>query len=100
MASLTPKVIGGRTYYYVRECQRVDGKPKIVKTTYLGSLDHILEALSQAQTPLRPQSARLASFGDIAALYDQAQQIGLVELWSTTIILQGQRQLKLTVAPV
>ena len=29
MASLTPKVIGGRTYYYVRECQRVDGKPKI-----------------------------------------------------------------------
>jgi len=80
MASLTPKAIGGRTYYYARECQRVDGKPKIVKTTYLGSLDHILTALAQAKTPLRPKGARLASFGDIAALYDQAQQIGLVEL--------------------
>src|SRR6266404_232814 len=80
MASLTPKVIGGRTYYYARECQRVDGKPRIVKTTYLGSLDHILEALSQAKTPLQPKSARLASFGDVAALYDQAQQIGLVQL--------------------
>jgi len=80
MASLTPKIIGGRTYYYARECQRVDGKPKIVKTTYLGSLDHILEALSQTQAPLRPQTARLASFGDVAALYDQAQQIELVEL--------------------
>src|SRR5712692_699787 len=80
MASLTPKVIGGRTYYYARECQRVDGKPKIVKTIYLGSLDHILAALSQAKTPLQPKSARLASFGDVAALYDQAQQIGLVEL--------------------
>ena len=80
MASLTPKVIRGRTYYYARECQRVDGKPKIVKTTYLGSLDHILESLSQAKTPLRPQTARLASFGDVVALYDQAQQIGLVDL--------------------
>ena len=69
-----PKSIHGRTYYYARECQRVDGKPKIVKTTYLGSLDHILQALTQAQTPLPPQTARLASFGDVAALYDQAQQ--------------------------
>ncbi len=80
MASLTAKVIARRTYYYARECQRVDGKPKIVKTTYLGSLDHILEALSQAKTPLQPKNVRLASFGDVAALYDQAQQIGLVEL--------------------
>jgi len=80
MASLTPKVIKGRTYYYARQCQRVDGKPKIVRTTYLGSLDHILQAVAQAQTPPQPQSARLASFGDAAALYDQAQQLGLVEL--------------------
>ena len=80
MASLTPKVIKGRTYYYARQCQRVDGKPKIVRTTYLGSLDHILQAVALAQTPPQPQSARLASFGDAAALYDQAQQLGLVEL--------------------
>ncbi len=90
MASLTPKVIGGRTYYYARECQRVDGKPKIVKTTYLGSLDHILAALSQAKTPLQPKSARLASFGDVAALYDQAQQIGLVELIDAQIPKRDQ----------
>jgi transposase len=90
MASLTPKVIGGRTYYYVRECQRVDGKPRIVKTTYLGSLDHILEALSQAKTPLRPQTARLASFGEVAALYDQARQIGLVELIDAQIPKRDQ----------
>jgi transposase len=80
MPSLTAKSIHGRTYYYARQCQRVDGKPKIVNTTYLGSLDHILQALSEAQTPLPPQSARLASFGDGVALYDQAQQIGLVEI--------------------
>jgi transposase len=80
MASLTPKIIGGRTYYYARECQRVDGKPKIVQTIYLGSLDRILRALSLAKTPLQPKTARLSSFGDVVALYDQAQQIGLVEL--------------------
>jgi transposase len=80
MASLTPKTIAGRTYYYARECQRVNGKPKIVKTTYLGSLDHILQALAQAQAPLQPKTARLSSFGDVAALYDLARQIGLVEL--------------------
>jgi hypothetical protein len=31
MASLTPKTLKGRTYYYARECQRVNGKPKIGK---------------------------------------------------------------------
>jgi transposase len=80
MASLTPKVIKGRTYYYARQCERVDGKPKIVRTLYLGSLDRILQAVAQAQTPPQPLSARLASFGDAAALFDLAQQLGLVEL--------------------
>ncbi len=82
MASLTPKTVHGRTYYYARECQRVDGKPKIVKTVYLGSLDHILQAVTRAQQPRPPHSARLAHFGEIAALFDQARHIGLVELIS------------------
>ena len=32
MPSLTRKFIKGRPYYYVRHCQRIDGKPKIIKT--------------------------------------------------------------------
>ena len=78
MASLTAKILKGHTYYYARECQRVDGQPKIVKTVYLGSLEHIVQSVTQAQQPLPPQSARLASFGDVAALFDQAAKIGLV----------------------
>jgi transposase len=78
MASLTRKIIKGHAYYYARECQRVDGQPRIVKTTYLGSLDRLLEAVTGP--PPQPQSARLAHFGDVAALYDQARQLGLVEL--------------------
>src|SRR5881397_3745439 len=80
MPSLTRKIIKGRPYYYVRHCQRVDGQPKIVKTTYLGSLDNILQALDSAQTPPPPQTAEVLAFGDIAALYDQAVELDLVRL--------------------
>jgi transposase len=82
MASLTAKVIRGKTYYYARECQRVDGKPKIIRTIYLGSADDLIAATigqKQLQAP-KPVSVDIAAFGDVVALYDLAQQIGLVEL--------------------
>jgi len=82
MASLTAKVIHGKTYYYARECQRVNGKPRIVRTVYLGSADDLIAAAlkhRQDRTP-QPQSVDIAAFGDVAALYDLAQQIGLIEL--------------------
>jgi transposase len=80
MASLTAKVVRGKTYYYARECRRVDGKPKIVRTIYLGSADDLIAAAigrKQLQAP-KPVSVDIAAFGDVAALYDLAQQIGLV----------------------
>ena len=80
MASLTPKVIKGKTYYYARECRRVNGKPKIVRTTYLGSLDNIIAAVEGAREAPRPHSVEIASFGDVVALYDLAQNIGLAEI--------------------
>lgn len=82
MASLTAKVVHGKTYYYARECQRVNGKPKIVRTIYLGSADDLIAAAlkqRQGQAP-QPQSVDIAAFGDVVALYDLAQQVGLVEL--------------------
>ena len=82
MASLTAKVVHGRTYYYARECQRVNGKPKIVRTTYLGSADDLIAAalLRQEGHVPQPKAVEIASFGDVVALYDLAKQIGLVEL--------------------
>src|SRR5919198_2465510 len=80
MPSLTRKLINGRPYYYARWCQRVDGRPKIVKTAYLGPLENILQALESAQQPLSPHSAEVSHFGDVAALYDRAAQLGLIEL--------------------
>ena len=37
MASLYPKKIGGKTYWYLREMARVDGKPRMVSERYVGS---------------------------------------------------------------
>src|SRR3984893_10380612 len=82
LASLTAKIINGRTYYYARDCQRVNGKPKIVRTIYLGSANDLIAAATQqkAQQAPQPQAVDIAAFGDVGALYDLAQQIGLVEL--------------------
>ena len=81
MPSLTAKVIHGKTYYYLRECQRVNGRPKIVRTVYLGTPQKILAAVERApSTPQQHEAVEIADFGDVAALYDLAEQIGLVEI--------------------
>jgi transposase len=80
MPSLTAKVIHGKTYYYLRECQRVNGRPKIVKTVYLGTPQRILAAIEGASSAPQHESVDIAAFGDVLALYDLAEQIGLVGL--------------------
>ena len=74
MPSLTKKVIRGKPYYYLRECQRVNGHPKIVSTIYLGPPQSILDRL------MRPEPLRVAiyEFGASAAVWDMAQAIDLL----------------------
>jgi transposase len=74
MPSLTKKIVRGKPYYYVRESQRVNGKPKVVSTLYLGSLESILERL------LRPKPVEVAfqEFGGSAAVFSLAQALDVV----------------------
>jgi transposase len=78
MASIQRKIIHGRPYYYLVESRRVNGRPRPVVLQYLGSADSLLQRLQQPQ--LAPTRARLSHFGGVAALYDLAQQLHLVEL--------------------
>src|SRR2546422_11561249 len=50
---------GNKLYYYVVESARVDGKPRIVQQTYLGTADRLADLLkeSTAPVPCRPQPA-------------------------------------------
>jgi transposase len=76
MASLTKKVIRGRPYYYLRECRRVDGKPKIVWQQYLGSPAELVERLQGGGV----QHAVIREFGASAACFQIAQQLALVDI--------------------
>jgi len=74
MASLTKKIIRGKPYYYLRESKRVNGKPKIVSTIYLGPPQRLLDRL------LRPEPAKvaLAEFGAATAVFALAQALEVV----------------------
>jgi transposase len=76
MPSLTKKIVRGRPYYYLRECQRVNGKPKVVSTIYLGSAENIRDRL------LRPQPTQVAvqEFGGSAATFSMAQALDVVAI--------------------
>jgi len=69
----------GRTYYYLVESARVDGKPRIVSQQYLGSATEIAEKLAGAPAgnPVRSQHKR---FGDLAAVWSVLERLGVVEV--------------------
>jgi transposase len=78
MVSIVKKLVRGKPYYYARECRRVAGKPKIVWQKYLGKAEDIVAALGQPQTPASV-TAVVSEFGAVAALFDLAQRLRLVE---------------------
>lgn len=80
MPSLTRKLINGRTYYYARICKRVNGKPKVVQTLYLGSLERIIQNAQRARTVPQAAEVHLAELGATAALTDLARRLGFVEI--------------------
>ncbi|HWG63797.1 MAG TPA: hypothetical protein VG253_19075 [Streptosporangiaceae bacterium] len=57
MAFIVGKKQGGKTYYYLAESARVEGKPRIVSQRYLGSAEEIAARLSQAG-PGEPDRSR------------------------------------------
>jgi transposase len=95
MPSLTPKVIDGKTYYYARYCQRVDGKPKIVRQVYLGKIEDLVASSEASRQPPQPLETDVAAFADVAALFDIAQRLELVPLLDS--ILPAKRHQGLSV---
>jgi transposase len=93
MPSLTPKIIDGHTYYYARYTQRVDGKPKVVRTVYLGKLEDLVTAAEESRQPPPPLHTEVAAFGDIAALFDIAQRLDLVPLLDSILPLKRHQGL-------
>ena len=80
MAYLAKKKIKGQTYYYLMESVRIDGKPRHSKQIYLGKVDTVHEKLKNICVPQVPVYTSDLAFGDVSALYDISQRLGLDSL--------------------
>ncbi len=76
--SLHKKIVRGHPYWYARECQRVNGKPKIIWQKYLGKAEDIASNMGTPSKPPRPTEILISDFGAPATLYDLTQQLDLV----------------------
>jgi transposase len=79
MASLIKKKKANTIYYYVVESARVDGKPRIVHQTYLGTADSVARLVQDRTAPV-PLSATTVEFGLPGALWLAAEKSGVFQL--------------------
>ncbi len=75
MASLYPKKISGKTYWYLREMGRVDGKPKMISERYLGTAADIAAAMEAREAAVLPERTRHLAFGDVAAAWGLLEEL-------------------------
>ena len=87
MPSLTKKIIRGRPYYYLRECQRVNGKPKIVWTEYIGTRQQLVQRLTNPE----PDDIIIREFGALVAAFDIAQQLNIVAIIDRHVTKRGDQ---------
>ncbi|PNX49780.1 MAG: hypothetical protein BV458_14210, partial [Thermoplasmata archaeon M9B2D] len=67
-------MVKGKIYYYARECQRVNGNPKITWQKYLGKAEDIIHAVENKDKLTLPDEVIVSNFGAVAALYDLAKR--------------------------
>jgi len=80
VASLYPKKVGGRTYWYLREMARVDGRPKMVSERYLGTAAEIEALLDARESAMLPERTRHLAFGDVAAAWGMLQDLDVISV--------------------
>ncbi len=77
MASLYPKKISGKTYWYLREMARVGGRPKMVSERYVGTAAEIEALLDARERQIMPDRTRHLAFGDVAAAWGMLEDLGV-----------------------
>jgi transposase len=75
---LYPKKVNGKTYWYLRQMARVDGKPKMVSERYLGSAADIEAAM--AGSVVVPERTRHLAFGAVAAGWAVLTRLRVIEI--------------------
>lgn len=90
MATLVKKKIKNKYYYYLVEVKRVNGKPKYTNQVYLGPAEKLADRLKAATEIPEPLYSQVLDFGDVTALYDLSQRLGVSELLNECIPKRNQ----------
>jgi len=77
MASIIKKKSKYSTYYVIAESARVDGKPRIVKQWYLGTIEKIIAMAEGSTDKEEPRQIDCVSEGAIAVLFKIAKELGI-----------------------
>jgi transposase len=86
MPYLLKKKIKGRTYYYLAETQRVEGKPRIVWQKYLGTAERIQERLQAAEI----SEIQTFELGSVAAIESLEKEIGFIDIVDRIVLKRDQ----------
>lgn len=77
MATIQKKVSRGYTYWQIVESRRVNGKPRPVVLMHLGTAEGLLRRLHEGVG--KPVKAKSVQFGAIAALWNLACELNLID---------------------
>jgi len=91
MAHLHKKIKKGRPYYYIREIQRVDGKPKVVSQIYLGSPEAIARRFREAELARRPLRLQSRAFGAVFVLHELERTLNTIGMIDR-VVRRGRRE--------
>ena len=78
MATLQKKVSRGHTYWQIVESRRIGGKPRPVVLMHLGTAEGLLRRLQEGSK--KPIKAQIIHFGALAALWNLADELNIVEI--------------------
>ncbi len=88
MATLQKKKSRGHTYWQIVESRRVNGKPRPVVLAHLGTAENLLQRLQQGAG--KPVKAKVYEFGAVAALWQLADELQLVDLIDEVVPKRSQ----------
>ena len=77
MASIIKKKSKYSTYYVIAESARIDGKPRIVKQWYLGTIEKLIAMAEGTSDKEEPRQIDCVSEGAIAVLFKIAEELGI-----------------------
>lgn len=85
MAHIHKKLKRGKTYYYIREIKRVNGKPKVVNQVYLGTIEKILASVTQAKEGGAPRQTDSKRFGALFLAHLLEQKLNTIGIMDSIV---------------